>query len=139
MYLLHGRVGGPPHECRAIAPIWRCHPAVAGTSPLSVGWPLYLRGWVFRVAAASGHLLFVPPTSPALSDTMTAPCSLLDSMLVGRAALAGFERSQVRGTLWREGLYYSQSGGVMFRGHQIQRQGQSSNELEPSPTWQGSP
>lgn len=93
----------------------------------------------FRGSCSIGSLAVSPTTAPALPGTMAAPCILLDSMLVGRAVLAGFERSQVRGTLWREGLYYSQSGGVMLKGHQIQRQGQSTNELEPSSTWQCSP
>lgn len=93
----------------------------------------------FRVAAPSGHSLLLPPPPQPWPGRMAAPCTFHDSLAVGRVVPACSEMSRVRGTPQREGLYYSPSGGAMLKGHRIQRQGQSTNELEPSPTWQCRP
>lgn len=93
----------------------------------------------FQSSCTIGSLSLASPTSPALARQNG--CSLYaPGFLVGREGCpVRLWNEPIRGTLWREGLYYSQSGGVMLKGHHIQRQGQSANELGPSPTWQHRP
>lgn len=94
-YLLHGR-GGYPHE-------WHADCSSMALEFCST-WHWLVDRWVafvpqrmgFQGSCRIGSLAVSPPTSPALPSTMAAPCIFLDSMLVGRAVLAGFERNQVR-------------------------------------------
>lgn len=95
-----------------IVQICHCNPVVSGTSQVSAGWPVCLRGYGFPgwlqywvTCCFSRHLLTPTPAEWLLLVFPWTAC------WEGEAILACFERSQVRRTLWMEGLYYSQNGG----------------------------
>ena len=100
------------------------------------GWPVCLGGWVSRVAATLGHLLSPPQPPPQQNG-----CFLyFPGLCVGREGLSqpALKGAKSGGLHGGKGSIIPNMAGVMLKGHQTQRQGQNTNDLEPSSAGQSS-